>query len=121
MTTEPPQEELARQEALNRIQKEFACADEARTEGNEARVRVCARRAAGASIAFWLTKHTSRYWGVDAMNQLRNAALDQTVPQGVRSAAHRLTIKITDQFIPATTTDPIDDAKIIIDHFMSSP
>lgn len=111
-------DEFTRDAALEQIEKEFRQADQAAGEGNNGMVRVCARRAAGIAIRFWLQQHPRKFWGTDAMNQLRNVHLDQTVPQGVRSAARRLVARITPEFESPHKSDPLEDSRMVIDHFL---
>lgn len=109
---------MTKEIAQQQIQKEFATANHAQSIGNEGMVRVCARRAAGVAVAFWLQSNPRTGWGVDAMNQLRSLALDEMTPHEVRDAAQRLTTRITEQFTSAFLTNPIDDANIIINYLM---
>ena len=113
-------DEMTVEDARTLIEKELAQASDAAREGNNGMVRVCARRAAGIAIRFWLQLHPRKFWGMDAMNQLRNVHLDQTVPQGVRSAARRLTARITPEFESPQKSDPVEDSKTVIDHFLGS-
>jgi hypothetical protein len=108
--------EMTKEQAQQQIEKEFATARHAQTIGNDGMVRVCARRAAGISVSFWLQSNPRNNWGVDAMNQLRSLALDETIRQDVRDAAKRLTTKITEQFTSPFMVDPIADATIVIDY-----
>jgi len=112
--------EFTKEEAETLIDKEFTQAEQARGEGNDGMVRVCSRRAAGVAIRFWLQQHPRKFWGMDAMNQLRNVHLDQSVPLGIRSAARRLTSRITSEFAPPHQEDPVEDSKRIIEHFLLS-
>ena len=105
---------------IKNIEREFSNADHARKKGNNGMVRVCARRAAGVAIAYWLESHRRDGWGIDAMNQLRNLHLDTFMPQSVREAALRLTTKITERFTSAFPTDPVQDSKIIIDYLLGN-
>jgi hypothetical protein len=109
---------MTKEEALQRVEKEFTTARHAHTIGNDGMVRVCARRAVGIAITYWLQSHARSGWGVDAMNQLRALALDDSLPQNVRSAAARLTTKITERFASPHSTDPIDDAHLIINYLV---
>ncbi len=104
--------------ARERIEKEFAAAERARTGGNKGMVRVCARRAAGVAIQHWLEQNPRPDWGLDAMNRLRNLWLEESIPQDVRDAARRLTEKVTPEFTSPSSTDPIHDATIIIDQLL---
>ena len=109
---------MDKQRAQEIIEKEFSTAEQARKIGNEGMVRVCARRAAGTAITFWLRSRQHRSWGVDAMGQLRSLQSDETLPPTVRDAAGRLTARITKQFTSAFPTDPLQDSRIIIDYLL---
>ncbi len=76
--------------------------------------RVCARRAAGLAIAYWLQNHPREGWGIDAMSRLRCLQKDISMPRDVREAALRLTTRSTEQFTSPFLTSPIDDCKTII-------
>lgn len=103
-------------ETMRKIEKEFAIAAQAQRVGNDGMVRVCARRAAGTAIGFWLDSHPHPEWGVDAMTQLRSLLTDASAPEPIREAAGRLTTKITEQFTRQFPTDPLADARLIITH-----
>jgi hypothetical protein len=109
---------MTRKQVLQLIEKEFVVAEQARKSGNEGMVRVCARRASGAAIAYWLQSNPRSGWGADAMNRLRNMQLDTSIPHAVRDAALRLTTKITDHFTAPFPTSPIEDSKIIVTYFL---
>lgn len=109
---------MNKQQVGERIEKEFATAAHARSIGNDGMVRVCARRAAGVAIAFWLGNHPREAWGVSAMNQLQGVLTDETLPNTIREAARRLTTKITDQFKSPFAEDPLEDSKTIIEYFL---
>jgi len=110
---------MNKEQALGLIAREFAKAAAAKEVNNDGMVRVCARRAAGVAIRFWLQSNPRQGWGADAMNQLRNLQLDQTIPSPVRDAAMRLSTRITEQFTPAFSNDPVEDGKTIIDHLLN--
>ena len=99
---------------LERIEKEFATAREALKSGNDGKARVCTRRAAGEAIAWFLTKYPRSDWAPDAIRRLESLNNDPFFPVEARDAAHRLTVKISDQFTYPFTTNPIEDAEIII-------
>ena len=109
---------MKKEEVVDAIEKEFKIAAEAQTAGNDGMMRVCARRAAGTAIGYWLATHREKHWGADAMNRLKNLQLDGSVPPQVQEAARRLTTKITEQFRSPFPTDPISDSRIIIDFFL---
>jgi hypothetical protein len=109
---------MTREEALRSIEAEFLSARQARTAGNEGMVRVCARRAAGHAIGYWLEAHAGLGWGRDAMSRLRNLAQAADMPPEVRAATSRLTVRSTPGFTSPHTEDPLDDARIIIRHLL---
>jgi hypothetical protein len=111
--------DVTREQALARIEHEFSAAEAARKNGNDGMVRVCARRAAGVAITFWLEDNPRTGWGVDAMSQLRNLQTDPLMPDEVRAAAGRLTTKITGQFTSPFSQHPLADAQLIIDHLIT--
>jgi len=96
------------------IAKELATGRAALKAGNDGMVRVCARRASGQAIT-WFVTIRKLSWPPDAMAQLRMLAEDSGFPQAARDAATRLTTKITDRFTYPFSTDPLGDAQIIID------
>ena len=101
---------------LERIAEEIASAHKALGEGNPGKARVCARRAVGQAITWFLSGHPRVGWGIDSMHQLNNLKIDPYFPENVRDAAVRLTTKISDQFKYPFSTDPIRDSTIIIDY-----
>ncbi len=86
---------------------------------NAGRARVCARRAAGQSLAWYLTRHPHPTWRKGALDQLMHLKDDAAFPQQVRDAAARLTTRITPEFTYPSDTDPLTDAKCIIDYIVS--
>ena len=109
---------MERDEAERGIQRELGVAEQSIRIGNAGRARVCARRAVGIAIAYWLQRHPDRGWGTDAMTRLHRLREDEGVPDAVRNAARRLTTKITEQFTPAFPTDPLEDCRIIVAHML---
>ena len=97
-----------------RIETEFASAREALELGNDGKVRVCARRAVGHAIEWFLTKFSGEGWGSDAMTRLTRLRDDKSFPQEIRDAAARLTARITGQFTYPHKTNPEEDAVIIV-------
>ena len=99
---------------IERIEYEFTTAGIARTAGNDGRARVCARRAAGLAITWFCSKFPRSAWRTDAMSQLRHLKDDESFSSNVRDAATRLTTGITERFTYPFSTDPIEDARIIV-------
>jgi len=101
---------------LEQIERELTAARQALKDGNDGLGRVCARRAAGAAITWLLREHPHPDWGTDALRQLQHLKDDKSFPPDVRQAALRLTTKLSDKFRYPFSTDPLGDARIIIDY-----
>ena len=101
------------------IEKEFSTAREALKMGNDGKARVCARRAAGLAIAWFLSEHPNPAWGMDAMTQLLHLKEDPEFPQEIRDAAIHLTTKISERFTYPFSSDPMADARLIVHYFQS--
>ena len=101
---------------IEQIERELSISRNALKAGREAIARVSARRAAGRAIAWLLTVHPRPGWGADAISQLVHLRDDVSFPPLVREAARRLSTKISDRFVYPFTTNPIEDAQIVIDH-----
>ncbi len=98
------------------IEQELAKATEGLKAGNDGLARVCARRAVALAAQHRLEQQNLPDWQGDAMHQLRQIQEETTFPLSVREAAQRLLTKVTEQGQLPMTTDPITDARIIIDH-----
>lgn len=101
---------------LEKIEKELEDARSARNAGNEGRARVCSRRSAGFAIAWMRNSNGERVNENDSLNLLRSIQSDEVVPAEVREASKRLTAKVTSEFRYPFPTDPIDDARIIVEY-----
>jgi hypothetical protein len=109
----------AKEYYFEQIEKEFAIAREAIRTGNAGKARVCARRAAGQAITWFLSKFPRPGWQPDALSQLQRLNSDESFPPTVRDAAQRLTTKISDRFTYPFSTNPIEDARVIIEYITS--
>jgi hypothetical protein len=106
------------EEAQRTIEAEFQTARQARHKGNEGMVRVCARRAAGAAIGFWLETHPGREWGLDVMSRLRELAAVSTLPPEIRNAAVHLAARVQPGFALTGTDDLLDDTRTLIRYLL---
>jgi hypothetical protein len=100
-------------------EKELAMAEAALREANEGKARVCARRAVALAAQASLERFSRLSWRGDAMNQLRQIQQEESFPLAIRQAAERLTTKITQRDTAPFTSNPIADAKLIIEHLCS--
>ena len=105
---------------LEWIKRELPSARQAFDSGNEGKGRVCARRAAGIALTWFLSTHPRHSWGTDAMTQLLHLKDDSSFPQDVREAASRLTARIIEQFSYPFKTSPLEDSNIIVLHIPAS-
>jgi hypothetical protein len=111
---------MTREQGHDSIRNEMSAAHEARAKGNEGMVRVCARRAAGIAIAFWLQQHP-RPWRADAVSRLRSIHTEPDLPESIRAAAGRLAARVRGDFTPAFPEDPLNDAWTIIGELFREP
>ncbi len=109
---------MTKEATLQLVEQEFATAGKAAVEGNDGMVRVCARRAAGAAIGYWLQFNERPGWRSDAMSRIRHVEADPSFPQDVREAAMRLMARVTPEFTPQYPTDPVEDSNIIVRHLL---
>ncbi len=108
------------------IQSELDRAAKALAEKNDGLARVCCRRAAGAAIRRWLSNQPAPpAWGTAAIAQLRSIAESRpagevgSVPAAVRRAAARLSTTVAKDHTLPFDDSPVDDARIIADHFLN--
>ena len=106
---------MTHEQVFQLIEKEFAIAKHAESISNDGMVRVCARRACGIAITFFLQHFPEKNFASDAMNQLKQLQRDETFSEASRNAAQRLTTKVNEKFSVPFSNNPIDDAKIIIE------
>ena len=110
---------MNRDGALHSVATELAAAAAARAAGNHGMVRVCARRAAGAALRWWIVRNGLRNWGSDAVTQLRRLHSEAGVSEDVRGAAARLTARVREDFTLPFDHDPIDDSRLIVTWIMA--
>ena len=101
---------------IEQIENEFADAGEARKQGIEGRARVCARRGAGFAVAWLCHSRGQQVRETDSLNLLKSLDTDESIPPEVREASRRLAAKVGPDFSYAFPTDPLDDARIIVDY-----
>ena len=101
---------------LSAIQKELNAGREASADGNAGRARVCARRAAGCALSWYATRNPDPEYKSDTIRQLTRLREDKSFPAAVREAALRLSTRISLDFTYPFGEDPLNDARLIIDH-----
>ncbi len=101
------------------IEQELRKAAEGLQSGNDGLARVCARRAVSIAMHQWVNQQDKATSQGDAIHQLRTIQKHPTFPLPIKEAAQRLLTKVTEQQQLPITTDPITDARIILDHLKS--
>ena len=102
------------------IEQELAAAEAAWKDANEGKARVCARRAVALAIDAWLARLSLPPWRGDAMEHLRRIQQDASLPGPVREAAERLSTTVTKRHLAPFTTDPVGDARVIVEYLTAN-
>jgi len=110
---------MVKEIVLMNVDVELKRAKKAVEEGNIGMARVCARRACGNAISFWLQNNPHDSYGESAMNQLKSIQSDDTIPKEVKDAAERLTTHVANQSDSTFTSDSIADAEILTNYFLN--
>jgi hypothetical protein len=98
---------------LEGVQLELRRAAEADRNSNLGKVRTSSRRAVGIAVTELQRRLPEKHYGRDFIGQVRGIAADESIPEKVRSAAHRLQSRLSTDF-ESPSRHPIEDAKIII-------
>ena len=100
------------------IEKELSAAQNALKDGNDGKARACVRRAVGIMISVFNQKTPPpMIEGRSAVDKLKNLSNDLRFPEQVRNAAIRLCTNVSNRLSPDFSFHPINDGKILIDHF----
>ena len=103
-----------------RIEQEFAAAQTAWKDANEGKARVCARRAVALATEAWLARPPVAPWRGDAMEHLRQIQQAASFPLPIRQAAERLSTTVSRRDAAPFTTDPIGDARLIVEYLAAN-
>lgn len=102
------------------VQVELDRAKQAQEEKNGGKARVSCRRAVGAAVRLWLKDQAEPpAWGQSAISQLRTLVGEPSIPATVRHAAARLSTTVDKEHNLPFDNDPLEDAEIIIRHFVT--
>jgi hypothetical protein len=102
------------------IDRELAAAEAAWKDANEGKARVCARRAVALATEAWLARLSVPPWRGDAMEHLRQLRQAASLPLPIRQAAERLSTTVSRRDAAPFTTDPIGDARVIIEYLTAN-
>lgn len=104
-----------------RVEDELAQAEQAWKDGNEGRARVCARRAVSAALDHWRDMRGEAPLPGDTLAHLAWIQERHGIfPREVISAARRLSTKVTERARAPFSTDPLADARLIVDYLMKT-
>lgn len=103
------------------IRRELSDAGAAREAGNEGRARVCARRAAGIAAREWLTRRGIPVRNASAYQALGNLAEFPGLAPGLRQAAVRLTMRVTEAFTLPEGIDLLEEAQHLVEELGRTP
>jgi hypothetical protein len=102
------------------IEQELGAAKVAWKDGNEGKARVCARRAVALVTEAWLAGLPHPLWRGDAMEHLRQIQRHVSLPLPIREAAERLSTAVPRRQAAPFTTDPLADARVIIEYLAAN-
>ena len=95
------------------LAKEFAMAENARDVGNQGKMRVCARRAAGISIREYLIQCEIHPPSLSAYDLLKFLEEMDDTPADLRLASAHLRLRVTNDFRLPVDVDLVAEAKKI--------
>lgn len=104
---------------LNRARKELSDAEGFLQNGLAGRSRVCARRASGAAIQYYLEESDAPIHSVNAYDLLLLFQSNDQIPAEVRQASQILTTRVDENFNLQAPMDPIQAARLIIQWVLS--
>ena len=85
-----------------KITTEMDQAQRARSEGNEGRARVCARRAAGIAVREYFSRNGRRVSGSSAYELLNSLEKSPDISPELKQLASHLTLRVSEDFtLPA--------------------
>jgi hypothetical protein len=96
------------------LKTELEEAQRSHLQGNEGRARVCARRAAGWAVGWYVETHSLAEPHTNALEHLKWLAKSSDVSNELQEAAIRLTTKIDKNGKLPFREDPMADAHLII-------
>ncbi len=96
-----------------KLTKEFAMAQDALNAGNQGKMRVCARRAAGISIQEYLIRRGINHPRLSAYNLLKFLDEIDEIPADIKVASAHLQLRITEELCLPVDVDLVAEAKKI--------
>ena len=103
---------------LEKIEKEFQLAEQARAKGNEGQTRVCARRAAGIAVRDYLTRKGTPPRSASAYDLLNLIKNDPLLSPNLKLIADHLTLRVTEEFKLPVDIDLVAEARKLCDELL---
>ena len=103
---------------LEKIEKEFQLAEQARAKGNEGQTRVCARRAAGIAVRDYLTRKGTPPRSASAYDLLNLIKNDPLLSPDLKLVADHLTLRVTEEFKLPVDIDLVAEARKLCDELL---
>lgn len=94
-----------------KINTEFDQAQKARSQGNEGRARVCARRAAGIAIREYFIRSGRRVTELSAYELLNNLEKSPEVAPDLKQIASHLTMRVSENFTLPDDMDLVEESR----------
>ena len=110
---------MEKSELKKSIEAELLDARNSRDGGNEGRARVCARRAAGLAIGQYYEECMGERPPTSAYVLLQWFSDREEMPENLRDAARRLTVRVTPAYVLPHEEDPLEDAQLLIQAFLA--
>jgi hypothetical protein len=96
---------------LRRFEREMAVADQARSQGNEGKARVCARRAAGIVANEYMQRQGVNTPNATAYDRVRLLANWPNIPAGVSEVVEHMTTRVDMDYRLPEDVDLVADAR----------
>lgn len=101
------------------IETEFERAASARARDNEGQARVCARRAAGIAIRYYLTRQGAPPRTASAYDLLNLIKDDPDLSPNLKLIANHLTVRVTEEFKLPVEVDLVAEARTFCAELLS--
>lgn len=103
-----------------RFEREMAMAEQARSQGNEGKARVCARRAAGIVAGEYMQRQGVSTPNATAYDRVRLLANWPNIPAGVSEVVEHMTLRVDSDYSLPEEVDLVADARWLAQTLLSS-
>lgn len=106
---------MSQDDLIAAIKAELDDAGNSRKLGKEGRARVCARRAAGWAVQYYIENRLKESTSLNAYQLLHWFRSRQEIPKALREAASRLCARVTSAGVLPHPDDALQDAGVIVE------